>query len=98
MRFDIRADLQPLLTSYNTKQLFLYLTAEYNDAEGAEHEVVLWDRIITRGDMRDFRAVGNGKLATKQKKHKSRTKSRGNVRVEEARNKYPWKMPSGSFK
>jgi signal peptidase complex subunit 3 len=97
LRFDVRTDLQPLLESYNTKQLFLHLTASYDEApsstSGTRHDVVLWDRIITRGDMRDFRAVGK-KLSTSN--HGKRR--RGNLRVEEAKNKYVWKQPSGTFK
>jgi len=106
LRFDVRADLNPLLNSYNTKQLFLYLTATYSESSpspspsppdlsspDSSHEVVLWDRIITRGDMRDFRAVGKSlSRATGGKR------GRGNVRVEEGKNKYQWKNPSGSFR
>lgn len=94
MRFDVQVDLQPLLESYNTKQLFLYLTAAYDDIDGAAaHEVVLWDRIITRGDMRDIRAVGK-----KMPRAKASRRGRGNLRVEQAKNKYLWKSPTGSFK
>jgi signal peptidase complex subunit 3 len=97
LRFDLRADLNPLLNSYNTKQLFLYLTASFTDQLGQEeHDVVLWDRIITRGDMWDFRTVEKTKSKGKPKKNSK--KGRGNVRVEEGKNKYTWKMPSGSFR
>ena len=94
LRFDVQVDLQPLLESYNTKQLFLYLTANFDDKDGsASHEVVLWDRIITRGDVRDFRTVDKDR-----KKSKGPKRGRGKVRVEEGKNKYPWKTPTGSFK
>ncbi len=95
LRFDVQVDLQPLLESYNTKQLYLYLTADFDETDGsASHEVVLWDRIITRGDVRDFRTVNK-----KSRKVKGGPKKgRGKVRVEEGKNKYPWKMPSGTFK
>jgi signal peptidase complex subunit 3 len=94
LRFDVQVDLQPLLESYNTKQLFLYLTADLEETDGsATHEVVLWDRIITRGDMRDFRAVGK-----QPKRSKGSRKGRGKIRLEDGKNKYPFKMPSGSFK
>nr|XP_018262144.1 signal peptidase [Kwoniella dejecticola CBS 10117]OBR84302.1 signal peptidase [Kwoniella dejecticola CBS 10117] len=60
LKFDIRTDLNPLLNSYNTKQLFVYLTASYEEQNtGNAHEVVLWDRIIQRAEIRDIRAVGN---------------------------------------
>ena len=89
----MRTDLTELLNFYNTKQLFLYLTATYDEpSAGASHEVVLWDRIITRADTRDFRAVGKKVAQSKGKK------GRGKVRVEEGKNKYPWRHPSGSFR
>ncbi|WVF69024.1 hypothetical protein IAT40_003798 [Kwoniella sp. CBS 6097] len=60
LKFDLRTDLNPLLNSYNTKQLFLYLSASYvEESTGNTHDVVLWDRIIQRADIRDIRAVGN---------------------------------------
>ncbi|WWC70963.1 uncharacterized protein I206_104916 [Kwoniella pini CBS 10737] len=94
LKFDIRTDLNPLLNSYNTKQLFVYLTASYEEqSTGNSHEVVLWDRIIERADLKDIRAVGN-----KVPKTKSGRKGRGNVRVEEVKNKYQWRNPSGTFK
>lgn len=94
LKFDIRADLNPLLNSYNTKQLFLYLTASADEINGqGSHEVVLWDRIIQRADMRDIRAVGK-----KVPKTRGGKKGRGNVRLEDAAMKYPWRMPSGTFK
>lgn len=90
----MRADLKPILNSYNTKQLFLYLTASSSERESyVAHDVVLWDRIITRGDLRDIRAVGNTLPKVKGGK-----RGRGNVRVEEGKNKYPWKNPSGTFR
>nr|ODN89769.1 signal peptidase [Cryptococcus depauperatus CBS 7855] len=74
LRFDVRTDLNVLLNSYNTKQLFLYLTANYEEEPlGIAHDVVLWDRIITREDIRD-------------------------IRLENVKNKYIWRNPSGTFK
>ncbi|GJJ06183.1 hypothetical protein Clacol_000372 [Clathrus columnatus] len=46
-QFDFEGDLTSLF-DYNTKQLFLYLTAEYYNAQGVKNNVVLWDRIIRR--------------------------------------------------
>ncbi|KAK4689697.1 signal peptidase complex subunit 3, partial [Tremellales sp. Uapishka_1] len=93
LRFDLRVDLNPLLNSFNTKQLFLYLTATYTDDQSsAMNDVVLWDRIITRGDTWDFRAVG------KKLPRGGAKKGRGKVRVEEGKNKYPWREVSGSFR
>jgi signal peptidase complex subunit 3 len=58
-----------------------------------EHEVVLWDRIITRGDMKDLRATGQ-----KVKTSGGPKRNRGNVRVEEGKNKYQWRNPGGTFR
>ncbi|XP_032835606.1 signal peptidase complex subunit 3 [Petromyzon marinus] len=47
--FDLKAELQPLF-NWNVKQLFLYVTAEYTTAANAVNQVVLWDRIMLRGE------------------------------------------------
>ncbi|QLL31813.1 hypothetical protein HG536_0B06810 [Torulaspora globosa] len=48
LAFDLDADLGRLF-NWNTKQVFLYLTAEYNGSERPEtkSEVTYWDKIIT---------------------------------------------------
>lgn len=44
--FDLDADLSPLFT-WNTKQLFVYVTANYPSSDGKEQsELVIWDTII----------------------------------------------------
>ncbi|NXK03170.1 SPCS3 peptidase, partial [Herpetotheres cachinnans] len=57
--FDITADIlnnKKILTSifsifdWNVKQLFLYLSAEYSTKNNALNQVVLWDKIMLRGD------------------------------------------------
>ncbi|XP_078533214.1 signal peptidase complex subunit 3 [Lissotriton helveticus] len=58
--FDINANLQPIF-DWNVKQLFLYLSAEYSTRSNALNQVVLWDKIILRGDnplltMRDIKS------------------------------------------
>lgn len=40
-------DLRPLF-NYNTKQLFIYLVAEYSTPNFPHNEVVVWDRIIRK--------------------------------------------------
>lgn len=42
--FDLETDLTPLFT-WNTKQVFTYLTAEYS-GKNTDSEVVFWDKII----------------------------------------------------
>ncbi|XP_017798416.1 PREDICTED: signal peptidase complex subunit 3 [Habropoda laboriosa] len=41
--------LTPLF-NWNVKQLFLYLTAEYQTRNNDFNQVVLWDKIVLRGD------------------------------------------------
>jgi Signal peptidase subunit len=46
IRFDLDANLSPLFT-WNTKQVFVYVTANYpSNSEGASSEAVIWDTII----------------------------------------------------
>lgn len=48
--FDLETDLTPLF-NWNTKQIFVYLTAEYpGKSEGSSNKVTYWDRIITSKD------------------------------------------------
>jgi len=47
VNFNVTADLTPLF-HWNTKQLFLYLEAEYTNKQGVKNEVVIWDRIVRR--------------------------------------------------
>ena len=49
LTFDLKADLTPLF-NWNVKQLFLYLTAEYETQANVVNQVVLWDKIIQRGE------------------------------------------------
>eukprot|EP00298_Acanthocystis_sp_HF-20_P025255 c37098_g1_i1.p1 GENE.c37098_g1_i1~~c37098_g1_i1.p1 ORF type:complete len:167 (+),score=52.86 c37098_g1_i1:34-534(+) len=46
VQFDINADLRSFFT-WNTKQLFVYVVAEYKTDNAVRNEVVLWDDIIT---------------------------------------------------
>ena len=58
LTFDLQADLTPLF-NWNVKQLFLYLTAEYETESNAVNQVVLWDKIIQRGEnaILDYRSM-----------------------------------------
>ncbi|GAA6018371.1 hypothetical protein JCM10207_000823 [Rhodosporidiobolus poonsookiae] len=45
-KFDLRADLTPLF-NWNTKQVFVYLVADYSTPQyKPDNKVVLWDRIV----------------------------------------------------
>ncbi|CAB4062084.1 SPCS3 [Lepeophtheirus salmonis] len=58
LTFDLHADLNPLF-NWNVKQLFLYLTAEYSTPNNQINQVVLWDKIIKRGQnaILDYRSM-----------------------------------------
>jgi len=75
MYFDMSADLQPIF-DWNVKQLFLYLSAEYTTRNNALNQVVLWDKVLLRGEsphlvLRDMKSKylffddGNGLRANK---------------------------------
>ncbi|KAI8801757.1 signal peptidase 22kDa subunit [Cladochytrium replicatum] len=49
VKFDLEADLRPLFT-WNTKQLFVYLVAEYETEKHRWNQVTIWDDIITHKD------------------------------------------------
>ncbi|XP_037297390.1 uncharacterized protein LOC115444601 [Manduca sexta] len=49
LTFDLKTDLSHLF-NWNVKQLFLYLTAEYITPNNELNQVVLWDKIILRGE------------------------------------------------
>ncbi|KQK02536.1 probable signal peptidase complex subunit 3 [Brachypodium distachyon] len=49
LTFNVSADLESLFT-WNTKQVFVFLTAEYENAKNALNQVSLWDRIVPDKD------------------------------------------------
>lgn len=50
IKFDLNADLSPLF-NWNTKLVFVYLTAEYpGKSPGSSNKVTYWDKIITSKD------------------------------------------------
>lgn len=49
LTFDLQADLTSLF-NWNVKELFLYLTAEYKTETNELNQVVLWDKILLRGE------------------------------------------------
>lgn len=44
----LKADLEQIF-NWNVKQLFLYITAEYESENNKLNQVVIWDKIIPRG-------------------------------------------------
>ncbi|KAL4113105.1 hypothetical protein QTP88_016790 [Uroleucon formosanum] len=52
--FNLETDLTSLF-NWNVKQLFVYMTAEYETPTNALNQVVLWDKIILRGENSNLR-------------------------------------------
>jgi len=50
LTFDLKADFRPLW-NWNTKQLFVYITCEYETPHNPFNQVVIWDRIITEKEL-----------------------------------------------
>jgi len=57
--FDLDADLTSLF-HWNTKQLFVFVTAEYETKANPLNQVVLWDRIITTKENSKFNLTAEG--------------------------------------
>lgn len=49
IRFNLDADFEDCF-DWNVKQLFIYLTANYETADNKLNQIVLWDYILHRGD------------------------------------------------
>ncbi|KAF9011112.1 signal peptidase 22kDa subunit [Cyathus striatus] len=69
VNFNISADLTPLF-NWNTKQLFLYLQAEYPNPKGGSNEVVIWDRIVRRKEDANIQVVAKNKYMFREISHK----------------------------
>ncbi|KAL1741068.1 signal peptidase 22kDa subunit [Schizophyllum fasciatum] len=64
-KFNITADLTPLF-HYNTKQVFVYLQAEYTNSQEVRNEVVIWDKIIHSKDEARLNLVDKHKYAFRE--------------------------------
>uniref|UniRef100_A0A7S0RAM1 Signal peptidase complex subunit 3 n=1 Tax=Chlamydomonas leiostraca TaxID=1034604 RepID=A0A7S0RAM1_9CHLO len=56
--FNLDADLRSVF-SWNTKQLFVYLQAEYSTKSNGVNQVVLWDSIVQQKDKAYIRLKGH---------------------------------------
>ncbi|OCH88646.1 signal peptidase subunit [Obba rivulosa] len=63
--FNVSADLTPLF-NWNTKQLFVYLAAEYTNKQGVSNEVVIWDRIVRRKEDANILGAGRNKYVFRE--------------------------------
>ncbi|ELR02530.1 hypothetical protein GMDG_01055 [Pseudogymnoascus destructans 20631-21] len=100
IRFDLSADLSSLFT-WNTKQVFVYVTAAWNETAGgavaAPNEAVIWDTIITSPSADHLANLG--KLAKRKLVESGRGKSvdagRGIIKLRNQKPKYQITAPTG---
>ncbi|KAG6003235.1 hypothetical protein E4U54_000729 [Claviceps lovelessii] len=98
IKFSLDADLSSLFT-WNTKQLFVYVTADWPSAPGsnATNSAVIWDSIITNPSADHLRNIGP--VAMKKLKKSAQGKaidpSRGLLKLSNQRPKYQITHPSG---
>ncbi|KAG8787070.1 hypothetical protein FRC15_010010 [Serendipita sp. 397] len=84
-------DLRPLF-HWNTKQVFVYLSAEYTNGKGLENEVVIWDRIVRR--QRDARIrIENGQNKYFFKDHSGSFRNVSEAEFTLKYNVMPWVGP-----
>ncbi|KAL2152050.1 hypothetical protein VTH82DRAFT_5234 [Thermothelomyces myriococcoides] len=102
IKFSLEADLSSLFT-WNTKQLFVYVTAEWPSAGGsgsgqnATNQAVIWDSIITSPSADHLANLGP--IAMRKLKRSAQGKSidpsRGILSIKNQRPKYQITHPSG---
>ncbi|KAL2257202.1 hypothetical protein VTK26DRAFT_520 [Humicola hyalothermophila] len=102
IKFSMDADLSSLFT-WNTKQIFVYVTAEWPSAGGsgsgqnATNQAVIWDSIITSPSADHLANLGP--IAMKRLRRSAQGKSidpsRGKLSIKNQRPKYQITHPSG---
>ncbi|EKM78696.1 hypothetical protein AGABI1DRAFT_41107 [Agaricus bisporus var. burnettii JB137-S8] len=65
VNFNVTADLTPLF-HWNTKQLFVWVEAEFNNTKRAENAVVIWDRIVRRKEDANLKVAGKNKYMLRE--------------------------------
>ncbi|KAH6626421.1 signal peptidase subunit-domain-containing protein [Chaetomium sp. MPI-SDFR-AT-0129] len=105
IKFSLDADLSSLFT-WNTKQLFVYVTAEWPSAGGssgsgqnATNQAVIWDSIITAPSSDHLANLGPVamKKLRRSAEGKSIDPSRGKLTLKNQRPKYQITHPSGKL-
>ncbi|UPK93541.1 hypothetical protein LCI18_004476 [Fusarium solani-melongenae] len=96
IKFSLEADFSSLFT-WNTKQLFVYVTAEWPGPGNATNEAVIWDSIITNPSADHLKNIGP--VAMKKLKRSAEGKSidpsRGILKLRNQKPKYQITHPSG---
>ncbi|TGJ86017.1 hypothetical protein E0Z10_g2744 [Xylaria hypoxylon] len=100
IKFSLDADLSSLFT-WNTKQLFVYVTAEWpstsSSSSNQTNKAVIWDAIITSPSSDHLANIGPATLKKLRKSAggKSIDPSRGKLSLKNQRPKYQITHPSG---
>ncbi|KAK5993414.1 Signal peptidase complex subunit 3 [Cladobotryum mycophilum] len=98
IRFSLEADLSSLFT-WNTKQVFVYVTADWTGPNNANNSAVIWDTIITNPSADHLQNIGP--VAMKKLKRSSEGKtidpSRGLLKLKNQKPKYQITHPSGKI-
>lgn len=96
IKFSLEADLSSLFT-WNTKQVFIYVSAEWPAPGNATNEAVIWDTIITSPSADHLKNIGPiaMKKLKKSAEGKSIDPSRGLLKLRNQKPKYQITHPSG---
>jgi len=104
VRFSLDADLSSLFSTWNTKSVFVYVTADWPakgaadaNAANATNSAVIWDSIITAPSADHLANVGRAALRKLRKsaEGKSIDPNRGMLHLENQKPKYNVGHPSG---
>ncbi|KAK3196126.1 hypothetical protein K4F52_000994 [Lecanicillium sp. MT-2017a] len=98
IRFSLEADLSSLFT-WNTKNLFVYVTADWPGADNTTNSAVIWDSIITNPSADHLLNIGPTTLKKlrRSSEGKSIDPSRGMLKLKNQRPKYQITHPSGKI-
>ncbi|WQF79657.1 Putative signal peptidase complex subunit 3 [Colletotrichum destructivum] len=104
IKFSLDANLSDLFT-WNTKQVFVYVTAEWPDSSkaaagtNATNQAVIWDQIITSPSADHLANIGPAALRKLRKsaEGKSIDPSRGKLRIKNQKPKYQITHPSSKI-
>ncbi|KAF3065111.1 Signal peptidase complex subunit SPC3 [Daldinia childiae] len=100
IKFSLDADLSSLFT-WNTKQLFVYVTAEWPSADSTNqtNKAVIWDSIITSPSADHLSNLGPASLKKLRKSAAGKTidPSRGKLTLKNQKPKYQITHPTGKI-
>ncbi|ATY59830.1 microsomal signal peptidase subunit (gp23), putative [Cordyceps militaris CM01] len=98
LRFSLDADLSSLFT-WNTKNLFVFVTADWPGPDNTTNSAVIWDTIITNPSADHLLNIGPATLKKLRRSSagKSIDPSRGKLKLKNQKPKYQITHPSGKI-